>query len=197
MNGSVTQWLDSMKSGDQDAISSLWSRYNGRMRACARKAVKGYRDGGYDDEDVASMAFSRFIDGAQKGVFPKLIDRNDFWKLLMVITSRTAQGCMTHELAQKRGAGKRTDSSEGMEERSVSERTPRCILIANDELNRLLVTLDDDELREVAVLSMQGLTTAEVAHRLGSTQRTVQRMLALIRQCWAAEAERLGISIPD
>ena len=56
-----------------------------------------------------------------------------------------------------------------------------------DELRRLLGALDDDVLRQVAVLRMEGHSNEEVAGRLGCGLRSVERKLALIRKAWERE----------
>ncbi len=196
MGGSVTQWLDSMMAGDEDAVSSLWSRYYERMRNCARRAVNGHDVGGFDDADIASIAFTQFAEQALKGKFPELINRSQLWKLLSVITSRTAYGKVTREFAAKRGGINAAKGTDLIDTYADKDRTPRTISAANDELAYLLKSLQSEELQQVAVLSMQGHSTREISHLLGSTQRTVQRMLALIRECWESEARRVGAKLP-
>ena len=197
MSGSVTQWLGSMMSGDEDAISCLWARYYDRMRACARRAVNGCDVGGVDDEDIATIAFTQFADRALTGQFPELINRNQLWRLLSVITSRTAYGKLTRQYAMKRGGGNAARATDQIESHGCGKATPQSILSANDDLERLLRSLQSEDLKEVAILSLQGHSTREISHLVGSTQRTVQRMLVIIRDCWVAEAGRLGVVIPD
>ena len=54
-----------------------------------------------------------------------------------------------------------------------------------DECERLLASLDSDDLRQVAILKMEGFTNAEIAERLDCAPRTVDRRLQLIRDLWA------------
>jgi DNA-directed RNA polymerase specialized sigma24 family protein len=55
----------------------------------------------------------------------------------------------------------------------------------------LLDKLPDDDLREIALLRMEGLSRREVAARCGCSVATVDRRLALIRGRWKADWERL------
>ncbi len=55
-------------------------------------------------------------------------------------------------------------------------------------LHRLLTALGDAELRQVALLRMDGHSVEEVAHRVGCAPRTVKRKMQLIRDIWAREA---------
>ena len=50
-----------------------------------------------DEEDVALSAFDSFCRGAQRGRFPQLDDRDNLWRLLVVITSRKAVDLAQHE----------------------------------------------------------------------------------------------------
>ena len=197
MGGSVTAWLGSLKSGSDDAISALWARYYQRMRQCARRAVVGRSLAGLDDEDIAVVAFTKFAERAVTGKFPELANRNQLWNLLSVITLRTAVRRLNHAQALKRGGNNAAFDAEFIDLYPDQAQGTRSIVIANEELKRLLEFLDDEGLQEVAILSMQGYSTKEISQILGSTQRTVQRMLALIRKCWAAEAERLGAGEPE
>jgi DNA-directed RNA polymerase specialized sigma24 family protein len=52
----------------------------------------------------------------------------------------------------------------------------------------LLARLDDEELREIALLKLQGFTNEEIAARIGRALPTVERRLRLIRQTWKEEA---------
>ena len=50
-----------------------------------------------------------------------------------------------------------------------------------------LVSLDDDHLRRVAILRLEGHSVDEIAVQLGRVPRTIKRWLRLIRQIWAQE----------
>jgi DNA-directed RNA polymerase specialized sigma24 family protein len=54
-----------------------------------------------------------------------------------------------------------------------------------EEYRRLLERLDDDALRKVAILRMEGFTTDAIAEQVGCTRRTVARQLAIIRRILA------------
>jgi predicted DNA-binding protein (UPF0251 family) len=52
---------------------------------------------------------------------------------------------------------------------------------------QLLDSLQDEELQQVAIWKLEGLTDDEVAAKLGSCRRTVQRMLRSIRTVWSQQ----------
>ena len=51
-------------------------------------------------------AFNSFCAGAARGKFPQLADRDDLWRLLVVITARKAMAQANREGRQKRGGGR-------------------------------------------------------------------------------------------
>ena len=53
-----------------------------------------------------------------------------------------------------------------------------------DETERLLESLGDQNLPRIAVMRMDGLSSSEIAQRLGLTSRTVRRKLERIRDIW-------------
>jgi DNA-directed RNA polymerase specialized sigma24 family protein len=69
-----------------------------------------------------------------------------------------------------------------------SEPTPEFAAMVAEEYRRLLERLDDDVLRKVAVLRMEGHTNDEIAEKLGCARRTVARQLALIRRILATDS---------
>src|SRR5262245_65329915 len=101
---SVTYWLDRLqKTGDPTAAQKLWESYFQRLVALARAKLRGVPRRAADEEDVALSAFESFCRGAQHGRFPQLHDRNNLWRLLVVITSRKALNLAQHEGRKKRG----------------------------------------------------------------------------------------------
>ena len=56
-----------------------------------------------DEEDAALDAFNSFLAGVVRGRFPQLNDRDDLWRLLVVLTVRKAIGQRRDLTRQKRG----------------------------------------------------------------------------------------------
>jgi DNA-directed RNA polymerase specialized sigma24 family protein len=52
---------------------------------------------------------------------------------------------------------------------------------------RLLERLGKEDLRQVALLRLEGYSNAEIAHRLGRHEGTVERKLQMIREIWETE----------
>ncbi|WP_145276756.1 ECF-type sigma factor [Tautonia plasticadhaerens] len=195
--GSVTRWIGQLKAGDPDAAQPLWERYFERLVRLARqKLVAGRRRGGdEDEEDAALSAFDSFCAGAARGRFPLLGDREDLWRLLVVITARKAGAQAQRRRARKRGgdlhrveapAAQEADGLD-LERLAGPEPTPEFAAMVAEEYERLLEALGDDDLRRVAVWRLEGLTNDEIADRLGCARRTVARRLDLIRKIWSAD----------
>jgi DNA-directed RNA polymerase specialized sigma24 family protein len=51
----------------------------------------------------------------------------------------------------------------------------------DDQFQRLLGSLRDDRLREIAILRFEGYTVAEIAEKFGISTRSIERKLQLIR----------------
>ena len=88
--GSVTCWIQLLSTGDPAAAQRLWERYFRRLVGLARTKLRGAPRRAADEEDVALSAFVSFFRGAARGRFPRLEDREDLWRLLVVITARKA-----------------------------------------------------------------------------------------------------------
>src|SRR3954452_19706131 len=101
--GSVTHWIQALRGGDPGAAQKLWERYFPRLVGLARARLQGARRRAEDEEDVALSAFDSFCRGAREGRFPRLADRNDLWRLLVVLTARKAVDLLQREGRLKRG----------------------------------------------------------------------------------------------
>src|SRR5262245_16402692 len=103
---SVANWIAQLKAGDAAAAQPLWERYFRRLVALARQRLQGARRQAADEEDVALSAFDSFCQGALRGRYPQLADRDDLWRLLVVITARKALDLRGKEGRIKRGGGR-------------------------------------------------------------------------------------------
>jgi len=157
--GSITGWIAGMKAGDLALAQPLWERYFTRMVDLARarmRAAAGRRDAGSDEEDAALSAFDSLCGGLARGQFPRLADRDDLWRLLVVVTSRKVHAQNRRRTRIKRGGGlvrpasENGDADELLAQAVGSEPTPEFAAIIAEEYRRLLERLGDDVLRKVA-----------------------------------------------
>jgi RNA polymerase sigma factor (sigma-70 family) len=196
--GSVTRWLRQLEGGDRAAAQGLWEHYFHRLVGLARQAMAGAPRRAADEEDVALSAIDSFFRGVQRGRFPDLFDRDSLWPLLVEITRCKSLDLVRREKAQKRGGHLRAEPEPAPAAGSSSvvpaveqvfdrEPTPEFAAQMTEECRRLLDGLGDAELREVALLKMEGYTVEEIAGRLGCAAVTVKRKLRRIRSLWAQE----------
>ena len=198
-DGSVSRWVAALKSGDAAAAQPLWERYHRQLIALARQKLQSARRREADEEDVVQNAFHSFFRGVAEGRFPQLDDRDNLWKLLVVITARKALDQLTQQHARRRGGGSvqgesrissgKPDWDDAAIDQVVGdEPTPEFAAQVAEQYEQLLDLLADDLLRQVAVLKMEGFTDYEVAAKLGCSRRTVVRKLETIRIIWTEES---------
>ncbi len=197
-DGSVTHWINLLKKGDELAAQRPWEIYFQRLASLAWKKLQGSPRRVADEEDVALSAFKSLCLGAAHGRFPLLANRDNLWRLLVVITVRKAQDLANDCRRLKRGGPRirgdpsETDlSSEGpaaIEQILSREPTPEFAALMEEEYQRLLDLLGDEMLRSIALLKMEGHTNEEIARKLDCVPRTIERKLGLIRSKWAGRA---------
>jgi RNA polymerase sigma factor (sigma-70 family) len=196
--GSVTRWVTALKGGDAAAAQPLWERYHRQLVSLARQKLQAARRRAADEEDVVQSAFHSFFRGVARGRFPQLDDRDNLWRLLVVITARKALDQLAREHSKRRGGGTVQGESRiypgesgwdgaAIEQVVGAEPTPEFAAQVAEEYQRLLDLLGDDTLCQIAVWKMEGQTNDEVAQRLDCSRRTVARKLETIRIIWSRE----------
>ena len=197
--GSVSRWLLDAKEGDEAAAQHLWEKYYSQLVRYARRKLRDTPRRVADEEDVALSAFESFCRGAKEGRFPRLEDRNDLWQLLIVLASRKAANERVHQRRLKRGGGNVRGESAFISDKDGfqatmdkafgrrMEPTPDFAAICAERLAILMDLLGDDSLRRIAGWRMEGYTNKEIAEKVGCTERTIDRKLALIRKQWSTE----------
>ncbi len=189
---SITHWIAELQQGNREAAQHLWEKYFAQIVRFAAQKLRGRRSRAVDEEDVALSAMHSALRRIEAGEYPRLSDRNDLWRLLIVITAHKSLHLVRDEGRQKRG-GRRagltdSDASDG-EEAAVDqilsrEPTPQFAAEMAEQCDRLLDSLPDDNLRRLAIWKMEGHSNAEIASQMQSTARTVERKLRLIRSMW-------------
>ena len=183
---SVTHWLDRLKSGDPAAAGPLWDRYFPVLVDLARARLRAFPRRVADEEDVALSAFDSFCRDAAAGRLPRLNDRDDLWRVLLLITGQKAIDLVRRETAARRGAKPGPEAID-LDTVAGAEPTPEFAALVADEFRRLLDKLPDADLKSLAVWKMEGYTNEEIAARWGCVLRTVERRLKVIRSLWAGE----------
>lgn len=197
---SVTYWIGRLKAGDTIAVQRLWDRYFDRLVRLAQRRLRSMPRRAVNEEDVALSAFHSFYLRVKEKKFPQLNDRTDLWRLLVVITCRKALREMEVNRRRKRGSGRvrgesvfmNTESGSneaGIEVIADREPTPEFAAQMVEEFQQLLDRLENDSLRELALLKMEGYSNEEIAQKLQCGLRTVERRLRGIRAIWSKDSD--------
>ena len=196
---SVSVWIEGLKAGRETAATKLWGHFYSRLVALARHKLRDLPRRAADEEDVVVSAMETFFRRIQEGQFPQLHDRHDLWHLLVKITERKALNQVRDLKRQKRGGGlvrgdsaflnvQASSAGAGIDQVVGPEPTPEFAAAMSESLSRLLELLDND-LRQIALLKLQGCTNQEIAANVDRSVPTVERRLRLIRAAWKEAAE--------
>jgi RNA polymerase sigma factor (sigma-70 family) len=125
-----------------------------------------------------------------------LSGRDALWALLVQITINKARNAANHHRREKRdvgrelGAGSSDAPLSQWELEQLDARTPTAeeAEVLSEALEKRLATLHEPDLREVAMLKLEGWKNREIAEKMGCVDRTIQRWLDLIRERWADSA---------
>src|SRR5262245_47307222 len=155
--GPITRLIERLRADAPEAARALWERFASRLLAVARQRLGAASRRVADEEDVAVVAFERFLRGARGGRFPRLNDRDDLWAILFTLTARQAAQQARDQGRDKRGGGEvRGDSALAGAEPIDDEPGPDEAAKVQDQLSRLLGGLKDDELRRIALCRLKG-----------------------------------------
>src|SRR5260221_6155963 len=186
--GSITHLFEQLQGGDRASVQKLWELYFRRLVGLARKKLGDLPRRAAGEEDVALSAFDSFCRAAEQGRFPQLLDRDNLWRVLMVMTARKALHLVRDEHRLKRGGGNVGELDDAELEQVVGrEPTPDFAAQVAEECERLLSSLENKELETVALMKMDGHSNDEIAAHLNCAPRSVGRKLQLIRGIWEKE----------
>ncbi|HTN03472.1 ECF-type sigma factor [Planctellipticum variicoloris] len=195
---SITLLLNSLRQEDAEAMRQLWDRYFASLAALAEKKIRGTPVRGSDGEDIAASVMESLWNGARKGRFIDVRNRDELWWLLLALTQRKVASHLRSEQAAKRGGGSRRLSLDepvgrdgGLLKDLIAVPPQESDLIAiNDTIQHWVGQIVDPRTREIAVLTLQGSTAEEIAAEVDVAVATVRRKLRVLRQRWAEELDR-------
>jgi DNA-directed RNA polymerase specialized sigma24 family protein len=195
----ISRWISRLQEGDQRAAEVIWGEYFEKIVRLARRRLGSVPRRASDEEDVALSAMNSLFRGAQAGRFPRLEDRDDLWKILVTITARKAVKQQRRHFAEKRGGGQvrgesvlnhRSDESNrvgGIDQVLGREPTPELAEMLAEACQQLVDQLDDDLLKQIATMKLEGFNCAEIATQLRCSKRTIERKLERVREKWSAQ----------
>ncbi len=188
-DGSVTNLIRGMRSGDAEAARQIWDRYSPRLAALAEERLPIWMRAAVDGDDVANDALCSVAIGLREGRFPNLRDRDDLWALLGCITLRKAINEKQKAARQKRRPNRSVERIEAVPDLAAPELPPDLAFKAAEQFERLIDRLHakDELLEMIALWKFEGYKSEEIAKRLGCSSRRVARKLDLIRIIWETE----------
>ncbi len=189
-----SEWVAGLIEGDSVAIQKLWDTYFHRMVRLAKTRLHGDQRAIRDEEDIALSAFKSFCLGLRRGRYADSSRSPSLWPLLVSLTLNKAKDQIRSDNRQKRGgSGKAGDAKRSIDPFSDLTQlagrgpAPDMEAAAKDTLRDLLDRLSatgDDQLSHIALSSMEGSSSQEIADELNCTMRTIQRKLKTIRAIW-------------
>lgn len=191
-------WLKQVVRGPSEPDSEFAQKVFVVLQRIAARRLGDMRLRSADEEDLAQSAMASFCGRVADGQFAQIASREEFWKLLATIVHRKTSALLRRHGAKKRGGlAVRGDSyflnapgeSQAGTFEQVAANTPDPSEEAAifEQFQYLFQLLEDDTLKQVASLKLEGLTDQQVADRLGCVTRTVERKLARIRTLWSKE----------
>jgi len=185
---------------DEAAIEKLWKQYYPALIKLANQklAQMGVPQRAVDGEDVAASALASFFRAIQKDRFSELKDEDGLFALLKTMTFRKVIDRIRQTSALKAGGGKvRGESafsdsggsspSFGIANVPGDAPSPEWIAVMEEECNELFARLEDDKLRTIVGLKLEGYSNQEIATLSNCSVATIERRLNLIRSIWTAK----------
>jgi RNA polymerase sigma factor (sigma-70 family) len=201
--GSVTRLLAYLRSEDarlsDEAARRIWERYLPRLLTLAHRHLDRRIRVLQDEEDVVQSMGRSFFDRLRRGAFD-LADRDALWALLASITLNKIRNTADHHFAAKRDVRRVRPLVSPDNHRFTPPHAPSDPIVAadptpaeaaalNEVLERRLQDLREPELRQIAVMKLEGYTNHEIAEALRCSERSIERKLSLIRKRWEASVE--------
>lgn len=192
----ITAWLRRLEAGHNDAATPLWEHFCEKLMQLASRQLNEKLRPAYDAEDAAISAFHSMCRVLSTDRQTELGNRENLWRLLVVITERKIIKRMKYETRDKRDC-RRTLLESSL---SSSETTGRWEVVGHEPspefasefaevCGSLLDELQDENMKRIVQMRLTDHSNAEIAEKLGITRRTVERKLLVIRARWMRLAE--------
>jgi RNA polymerase sigma factor (sigma-70 family) len=183
---SITRLIRAVQDGSNSAVRPLLEAYFDRLVQLASKRLQNMPGLGGYDEDVALRSFHSVYERLRDPARPlDLTGRDDLWRLLATRTiSRAIDLIRRHRPGEVPG-------DQDVAQLLSREPTPEEAAEVADECRRLLDSLPEPGLRQIALWKVEGHTNEEIAARLDCVPRTIERKVSRIRLLWKHELEEL------
>jgi DNA-directed RNA polymerase specialized sigma24 family protein len=202
--GSVTRVIQLAQLGESDAVRHLSHRYYNMISELAATMIIGRAKHVVGGDDIANNVLHLFFDGARRGRFLGIQNRDDFWSLLSMMAARKAISEMRKATAKKRGGNRVKTESEFPSLQSSEEEQitfdinqipdkialPELQSLMREQHSLLINELGGDAKREVVDLRLRGYKDQEIADKLRVSKRYVEEIMATARNILKRHVER-------
>jgi RNA polymerase sigma factor (sigma-70 family) len=186
--------LDAMQRGEDGAFDLFFKKHYDRLVRYARKRIGTFPLRTLDEEDVALSAMNSLFNNIRQNRV-EAQSSVELWQILAAIAKRKLINHREQQHALKRGGGNvRGDSiwTQGGDENVFhSHADPRLDILPDSQIElletteRLFQRLEDDKMRDVARLMLEGYRIDDIAERLNCVPRTINRKILRIRELWS------------
>lgn len=167
--------------GEEDAATALYLRYAERLRRSADQQMSAKLSQRLDADDIVQSVFRTFFRRVADGQYD-LVQRDDLWKLLLVMALNKIRNAGNYHLADKRTIAKTQLLSEadgrvdGLNEHS--EMALQVLKLTIDEV----IQAAPEEHREIIYLRIEGHEVDEIVAKTGRAKRSIERILQSFRK---------------
>jgi RNA polymerase sigma factor (sigma-70 family) len=178
----LKQFLARIRAGDEDAARELLRRYEAKVRLVVRRQLPKLMRSRFDSQDFVQSIWGSFF----RRIKDSPLELQDAGNLIGFL-ARAARNKVIDEYrrASSRKHDMRREESmwEGAEHRELADaaETASEVAEASEALVQLRGLLPENR-REVLELKAAGFSTAEIAARLGLSERTVRRVIEDLRR---------------
>jgi RNA polymerase sigma factor (sigma-70 family) len=181
--GELRSFLARIRAGDEQAARELLARYEPQVRLVVRRQLPKLLRSRFDSLDFLQSVWASFFRRLRAGP-----ERFEDPRFLVGFLTRVARNKVIDRY--RRAASRKQDMHreeplllDGSRNRELiaDQDTPSEVAEANEAFGRLQQWLPADR-RKILGLKVEGLTSREIAERLGISERTVRRALEDLRR---------------
>jgi|SRR5579875_761342 RNA polymerase sigma factor (sigma-70 family) len=173
--------LSLLRAGDEKAAQQVFDAYVDSLLRLARKRLNQRLARRVDPEDIVQSVFRTFFRRVKAGKLV-LAEQDDLGKLLTRITVRKALRQVARHTAIKRDCALEDNTSApgDLAELPAAQPSAEVVVAFLDLLEHFFASLRPQD-RQVLEMRLEGYGTLEIAHKLGTSDRHVRRVLERIR----------------
>lgn len=196
IENSIVQYLKDFKQGCKNAEHDLVRRYWPRVVGAASKLFKNGQTPLADGDDIAISVFKVLCTENENGKFDSedLKDHNELWSYLFKIMKSKVIDRARERDSLKRSDNKvarasESDSSEFNFDPAAISTTPLQKAIEIEREGQFWSALENEDIRKVVMLRLEGKKHREIAEELGIVERSVRRRIDVAKQIWKRLSE--------